>query len=234
MLCGEPGQGLGAEVRELAGRLFRLSQPFLKLRDLRLEAGDLGFPRVGDLSGLLQVLEAALEFCAEAGIGAGALEGGAVGSCFAGEGLDVAFAAVRDLAAKEPVHCGSDAVLVLGALGCGDSHSGSRAGAVSAASISATTRSARSQSFFRRVQAELLAQLRRRIKPLVRRRTKEQVASELLAEQEQVLEEGADQAVMRSVLLKSSRYSDTRDRVRPHTCTDRSPGPESPGLASRF
>ncbi len=37
-------------------------------------------------------------------------------------------------------------------------------------------------------QAELLAQLRRRIKPLVRRRTKEQVASELPAKQEQVLE----------------------------------------------
>jgi SNF2 family DNA or RNA helicase len=37
-------------------------------------------------------------------------------------------------------------------------------------------------------QAELLAQLRRRIKPLVRRRTKDQVASELPAKQEQVLE----------------------------------------------
>ena len=37
-------------------------------------------------------------------------------------------------------------------------------------------------------QAELLAQLRRRIRPLVRRRTKEQVASDLPAKQEQVLE----------------------------------------------
>jgi superfamily II DNA or RNA helicase len=37
-------------------------------------------------------------------------------------------------------------------------------------------------------QAELLAQLRRRIKPLVRRRTKEQVAADLPAKQEQVLE----------------------------------------------
>ncbi|HEY3003334.1 MAG TPA: SNF2-related protein, partial [Kribbellaceae bacterium] len=36
--------------------------------------------------------------------------------------------------------------------------------------------------------AELLAQLRRRIKPLVRRRTKEQVAADLPAKQEQVLE----------------------------------------------
>jgi superfamily II DNA or RNA helicase len=36
--------------------------------------------------------------------------------------------------------------------------------------------------------AELLAQLRRRIKPLIRRRTKEQVAADLPAKQEQVLE----------------------------------------------
>ena len=40
----------------------------------------------------------------------------------------------------------------------------------------------------RRGQTELLAQLRRRIKPLVRRRTKEQVAADLPAKQEQVLE----------------------------------------------
>jgi superfamily II DNA or RNA helicase len=37
-------------------------------------------------------------------------------------------------------------------------------------------------------QAELLAQLRRRIRPLVRRRTKEQVAADLPAKQEQVLQ----------------------------------------------
>ncbi len=37
-------------------------------------------------------------------------------------------------------------------------------------------------------QADLLAQLRRRIRPLVRRRTKEQVAADLPAKQEQVLE----------------------------------------------
>ncbi len=40
----------------------------------------------------------------------------------------------------------------------------------------------------RRGQTELLAQLRRRIKPLVKRRTKEQVAADLPAKQEQVLE----------------------------------------------
>jgi superfamily II DNA or RNA helicase len=40
----------------------------------------------------------------------------------------------------------------------------------------------------RRGQAELLDQLRRRIKPLVKRRTKEQVAADLPAKQEQVLE----------------------------------------------
>ncbi|MGH3304209.1 MAG: DEAD/DEAH box helicase, partial [Streptosporangiaceae bacterium] len=40
----------------------------------------------------------------------------------------------------------------------------------------------------RRGQTELLTQLRRRIKPLVKRRTKEQVAADLPAKQEQVLE----------------------------------------------
>ncbi|MGE5289803.1 MAG: SNF2-related protein [Micromonosporaceae bacterium] len=40
----------------------------------------------------------------------------------------------------------------------------------------------------RQGQAELLGQLRRRIKPLVKRRTKEQVAADLPAKQEQVLE----------------------------------------------
>jgi hypothetical protein len=40
----------------------------------------------------------------------------------------------------------------------------------------------------KRGDAELLAQLRRRIKPLLRRRTKEQVAADLPAKQEQVLE----------------------------------------------
>lgn len=40
----------------------------------------------------------------------------------------------------------------------------------------------------KRGDAELLAQLRRRIKPLVKRRTKEQVASDLPSKQEQVLE----------------------------------------------
>ncbi|MCI0685669.1 MAG: DEAD/DEAH box helicase [Sporichthyaceae bacterium] len=40
----------------------------------------------------------------------------------------------------------------------------------------------------RRTDSELLAQLRRRIKPLVKRRTKEQVAADLPAKQEQVLE----------------------------------------------
>ncbi|CRK60378.1 probable helicase [Alloactinosynnema sp. L-07] len=44
------------------------------------------------------------------------------------------------------------------------------------------------QPIEKRGDTELLAQLRRRIKPLVRRRTKEQVAADLPAKQEQVLE----------------------------------------------
>ena len=53
---------------------------------------------------------------------------------------------------------------------------------------SATTTPGRSRS---RRDAELLAQLRRRIKPLMLRRTKEQVAADLPAKQEQVLERRA-------------------------------------------
>ncbi|WP_406378921.1 hypothetical protein [Streptomyces sp. NBC_01618] len=56
MLGGEPGQGLDAEVGEFIDGALRLDEPFLELRDLRFEAGDLGFPRVGDLAGLLQGL----------------------------------------------------------------------------------------------------------------------------------------------------------------------------------
>ncbi|MFG2395719.1 hypothetical protein [Streptomyces lydicus] len=69
MLGGEPGQGLGAEVRELVDRLPRVVQPFLELGILRLEAGDPSLARVGDLSGLLQGLQASLELDAERGIG---------------------------------------------------------------------------------------------------------------------------------------------------------------------
>jgi len=64
-----------------------------ELDDLRLEAVDLGFPRVRDLSSLLQTLEASFELGAEVGVGAGAVEGGAVDAGLVGEGLDVASAA---------------------------------------------------------------------------------------------------------------------------------------------
>jgi hypothetical protein len=65
VLGSEPGQGLGAEVRELVDRLLRLSEPFLELGVLHLEAGDLGLAGVRDVSGLPQRLEASLKLDAE-------------------------------------------------------------------------------------------------------------------------------------------------------------------------
>ena len=96
------------------------------------------------MAGLLQVLEAVLELGSQVRVGPGAVKRGAVDAGFAGEGLDVAVPAGRDLAAQEPVHGGPDAVLVLGSLGCGDSHAESLLGGVAAALISAMTRRARS------------------------------------------------------------------------------------------
>lgn len=95
VLGGEAGQSLGAEARELVDRPLRLGQPLLELGVLCFEAGDVGFAVVGDVSGLLQGLETSLEFGAEVCVGAGAVEGGAVDGCFAGEGLDVALSAGR-------------------------------------------------------------------------------------------------------------------------------------------
>jgi hypothetical protein len=133
-----------------------VGESLLELGDLCLEPGDLGFPRVGDLSGLLRGPQAAFEVGAEVGIGAGAVERGAVASGLAGEGLDVALAAARDLASQEPVHGGPDAVLVLGPLGCGDPHAGSLSGVVVlAASFSVRTRIARSYSLCRRLRSVL-------------------------------------------------------------------------------
>ena len=61
VLGGEPGQGLAAEAGELVDRLLRRDEPLPELAVLLLEAGDLGFAGIGDLSGLLQGVKATLE-----------------------------------------------------------------------------------------------------------------------------------------------------------------------------
>ena len=66
--------------------------------------------------------EPGLEFLAQVGVGPGAVEGGPVDGGLAGEGLDVALAAGRDVAAQEPVDGGPDPVLVLLALVGADAH----------------------------------------------------------------------------------------------------------------
>jgi hypothetical protein len=93
----------------------------------------------------LPLLDAVLELGSQVGVGPVAVEGRAVDAGFAGQGLDVAVAAGRDLAAQEPVHRRPDAVVVLGSLGRADSLGVSWSdGGVVAASISAMTRRARS------------------------------------------------------------------------------------------
>ncbi|MGW7041475.1 hypothetical protein ACWGDT_01890 [Streptomyces avermitilis] len=104
----------------LFDRLLRLIQPFLELGVFRFELVDLGFAGIRYLSGLPQGLETSLELDAELRVGAGAVKRGVVGCGLAGQSLDVALAAGRDLAAQEAVHGGPDAVLVLGPLGCGN------------------------------------------------------------------------------------------------------------------
>lgn len=61
VLCGEAGQVLGAELRQAVDGLFCLGQSLPEPGILRLEAGDPGFAGVGDVSGLLQGLQPALE-----------------------------------------------------------------------------------------------------------------------------------------------------------------------------
>ena len=80
------------------------------------QPGDLGVPRIGVFAGLADGGEPAFEFVAQAGVGAGAVERGAVDPGFAGEGLDVAFPAGRDVAVQEPVDGSPDPGLVLAAL----------------------------------------------------------------------------------------------------------------------
>lgn len=86
------------------------------------QPGDLGITRVGLVAGLLECLKSFLEFGAQVRIGATAVERGAVDAEFTGEGLDVASAAGRDVAAQEPVGSGANAVLVGGTLIGGDPH----------------------------------------------------------------------------------------------------------------
>ena len=122
VLGSDPGQGLASEVGEILDCRIRLGKIGFELFDFCFEAFDLSDSRVRGFSGLLQLLEPVLEFGAQVGVGAGAVEGGAVDPGLECEGLDIAVAAGWDLAAQQPVHGGADAVLVLDALGGSDSH----------------------------------------------------------------------------------------------------------------
>lgn len=93
----------------------------------------------------LEAREAVFEFGAQVGVGAVAVEGGAVDVGFVGQGLDVAVSAGRDLAAQQPVHGGADTPFVRGAGRGGDPHALSLFVVCdTVASISVMTRRARS------------------------------------------------------------------------------------------
>ena len=107
-----PGECLFLEAVQRGDRGVAVGQLLPERGVLVLEPGDLGVAAVGDVACLPAGLESGLGFLAEAGAGAGAVEGGPAGG-LAGEGLDVALAAGRDVAAEEPVDGGPDTDLVL-------------------------------------------------------------------------------------------------------------------------
>src|SRR6266581_8272456 len=114
--------------------------------DLVIEAGDLGVAGVGLFAGIAEFFEPLFELGAEVGVGAAAVEGGAVDAGRDGEGLDVAFPAGRDAAVQEPGHGCPDLRLVVRELLPAEPHPASPA----ASSIRARTRAARSYSACRR------------------------------------------------------------------------------------
>ena len=142
MLGGEPGQGLSPELGEAGDGAGCLGEAFPELGDLVLEPFGLGVAGIGLLAGLLDVLELLLELLAQAGVRAAAVEGGAVDAGLAGEGLDVALPAGRDVAAQEAAHGRPDPRLVVQELLAGEPHRGLPAAAAS--SIRSRTRAARS------------------------------------------------------------------------------------------
>ena len=109
----QAGEGLATEVGEFLDDLIAAGEAFPECGDLGFEPVDLGVAGVGGGSGLEDGGEPGLELFAEVGVGACAVEGGAVDAGFAGEGLDVAFAAGWQVAVQEPVHGGADFGLVV-------------------------------------------------------------------------------------------------------------------------
>jgi hypothetical protein len=103
VLGGEPGECLVPEAAQGGDRGVAVGQSLPERGVLVFEAGDLGVAAVGDVACLLAGLEPGLEFFAEVGVGAGAVEGGPVDGGFECEGLDVALAARRDVTAQQPV-----------------------------------------------------------------------------------------------------------------------------------
>src|SRR2546428_5596862 len=109
-------------------------------------------------SGGAHRLEAAFEVFAQGGVGAAAVERGPVDSGEAGQGLDVAPAAGRDVAGDQLVGGGADLLFVEQALPGRQSHgpsspAGSEAVSPVAASMPAMTASARSRSPCRRARS---------------------------------------------------------------------------------
>lgn len=88
VLGGEAGGCMVAEAGEVADRAGRSGEAFFQRSDLVLEPDDLGVSRVGLLACLVECAEPFLEFGAEVGVGAAAVEGGAVDALLTELGLE--------------------------------------------------------------------------------------------------------------------------------------------------
>ena len=114
--------------------------------DLGLQPVDLGISGVGQVAGCAHGLQLCLELLAKVGVGTAPVEGGAINGGRGGQGLDVAFPTGWDVTAQEPVDGVPDPGFVVLALLSAESHVYSPVVIGLAASISASTRAARSYS----------------------------------------------------------------------------------------
>ncbi|MEV0084744.1 hypothetical protein [Saccharopolyspora sp. NPDC050642] len=135
-----------AEVGDFVDRAGGLGEPLADCAVVGFESQDLRVAGVRDVAGLLDRAQALLESYPKVGVGASAVEGGAIDTGFYGKGLGIAAPAGWDLAAQESVDGGADPILVLETLGGSDSHVPTSLSAlgVVAAPMSAITRDARS------------------------------------------------------------------------------------------
>ena len=130
VLGGKPGQGQGFELSQLGDGVVAAGNAVGEVGDRVFERGQLSLVGVQGLSGGAEVAQASLELLAQPGVGAGAVEGGAVDAGQARQGGDVTVAvggdvpaSSRSIAARIRVSlvCRWDAVIRMSLLTCSGS-----------------------------------------------------------------------------------------------------------------